>query len=94
MLARDFPTAPLWYNFKTTAVWSDRVTDVKVNAFGVLDFFGHQGEVVGPRIITEERWPAGAVSGGPTLCFALERSSAFHERSSGWASTSSDACCR
>jgi oligopeptide transport system substrate-binding protein len=37
LLARDFPTAPLWYN-KTTAVWSDRVTDVNVNAFGVLDF--------------------------------------------------------
>ena len=37
MLAKDFPTAPLWYN-KTTAAWSDRVTDVKVNAFGVLDF--------------------------------------------------------
>ena len=36
-LAEDFPTAPLWYS-KTTAVWSDRVTDVKVNAFGVLDF--------------------------------------------------------
>ena len=36
-LAEDFPTAPLWYN-KTTAVWSDRVTEVKVNAFGVLDF--------------------------------------------------------
>jgi oligopeptide transport system substrate-binding protein len=37
LLAKDFPTAPLWNN-KTTAVWSDRVTDVKVNAFGVLDF--------------------------------------------------------
>jgi oligopeptide transport system substrate-binding protein len=37
LLATDFPTAPLWYN-KTTAVWSDRVTNVKVNAFGVLDF--------------------------------------------------------
>lgn len=37
LLAEDFPTAPLWYN-KTTAVWSDRVTDVQVNAFGVLDF--------------------------------------------------------
>jgi len=37
LLARDFPTAPLWYN-KTTAVWSDKVTDVKVNAFGVLDY--------------------------------------------------------
>jgi oligopeptide transport system substrate-binding protein len=37
LLAKDFPTAPLWYN-KATAVWSDRVTDVKINAFGVLDF--------------------------------------------------------
>jgi oligopeptide transport system substrate-binding protein len=37
LLARDFPTAPLWYN-KTTSAWSDRVTDVKVSAFGVLDF--------------------------------------------------------
>jgi oligopeptide transport system substrate-binding protein len=37
LLATDFPTAPLWYN-KTTAVWSDKVTDVQVNAFGVLDF--------------------------------------------------------
>ena len=37
LLAKDFPTAPLWYH-KTTAAWSDRVTDVKVNAFGVLDF--------------------------------------------------------
>ena len=37
LLAEDFPTAPLWYN-KTTAVWSDKVTDVQVNAFGVLDF--------------------------------------------------------
>ena len=37
LLEKDFPTAPLWYN-KTTAAWSDRVTDVQVNAFGVLDF--------------------------------------------------------
>jgi len=37
LLGKDFPTAPLWYP-KTTAVWSDRVTDVKINAFGVLDF--------------------------------------------------------
>jgi len=36
-LGKDFPTAPLWYP-KTTGVWSDRVTDVKINAFGVLDF--------------------------------------------------------
>jgi oligopeptide transport system substrate-binding protein len=37
LLATDFPTAPLWYP-KTTAVWSEKVTDVQVNAFGVLDF--------------------------------------------------------
>jgi len=37
VLAKDFPTAPLWYQ-KTTSAWSDRVSDVKVNAFGVLDF--------------------------------------------------------
>jgi oligopeptide transport system substrate-binding protein len=37
LLAQDFPTAPLWYN-KTTSAWSDRVTDVQVSAFGVLDF--------------------------------------------------------
>jgi oligopeptide transport system substrate-binding protein len=37
LLATDFPTAPLWYP-KTTAVWSEKVTDVKINAFGVLDF--------------------------------------------------------
>jgi oligopeptide transport system substrate-binding protein len=37
VLAEDFPSAPLWYP-KTTAVWSEKVTDVKVNAFGVLDF--------------------------------------------------------
>src|SRR5215207_36621 len=37
LLAEDFPTAPLWYP-KTTAVWSEKVTDVKINAFGVLDF--------------------------------------------------------
>jgi len=37
LLATDFPSAPLWSNL-ATAAWSDRVTDVKVNAFGVLDF--------------------------------------------------------
>jgi oligopeptide transport system substrate-binding protein len=37
LLSTDFPTAPLWYQ-KTTSAWSERVTDVKVNAFGVLDF--------------------------------------------------------
>jgi oligopeptide transport system substrate-binding protein len=36
LLATDFPTAPLWYNL-TTSAWSDKITDVKVNAFGVLD---------------------------------------------------------
>jgi oligopeptide transport system substrate-binding protein len=37
LLATDFPTAPLWYP-KSTGVWSEKVTDVKINAFGVLDF--------------------------------------------------------
>jgi oligopeptide transport system substrate-binding protein len=37
LLATDFPTAPLWYP-KTTGVWSEKVTDVKINGFGVLDF--------------------------------------------------------
>ena len=37
LLAKDFPTAPLWYP-KVISVWSDKVTDVQVNAFGVLDF--------------------------------------------------------
>jgi len=37
LLGTDFPTAPLWYQ-KTTSAWSEKVTDVKVNAFGVLDF--------------------------------------------------------
>jgi oligopeptide transport system substrate-binding protein len=36
LLAEDFPTAPLWYP-KGTAIWSEKVTDVKLNAFGVLD---------------------------------------------------------
>ena len=49
LLAEDFPSAPLWYP-KTTAVWSDKVTDVKVNAFGVLDFAGDQGEVNDERV--------------------------------------------
>jgi oligopeptide transport system substrate-binding protein len=37
LLAEDFPTAPLWYG-KTIVGYSDKVTDVKINAFGVLDF--------------------------------------------------------
>jgi oligopeptide transport system substrate-binding protein len=37
LLARDLPNAPMFY-YITTSAWSDRVTDVKVNAFGVLDF--------------------------------------------------------
>ena len=37
LLAKDFPTAPLWYP-KVTSVWSDKVTNVQVNGFGVLDF--------------------------------------------------------
>lgn len=37
MLGRDLPTAPLWYPTRTVG-WSENVTDVKVNAFGVLDY--------------------------------------------------------
>ncbi|WP_432559030.1 peptide ABC transporter substrate-binding protein [Granulicoccus sp. GXG6511] len=37
MLGQDLPTTPLWYP-TTTVGWSDNVTDVKINAFGVLDF--------------------------------------------------------
>jgi oligopeptide transport system substrate-binding protein len=37
MLAQDLPTMPMWY--PTTVVgFSDKVTNVKINAFGVLDF--------------------------------------------------------
>ena len=41
----------MWYD-KTTSGWSDRVTDVKVNAFGVLDFAVDQGEVDEPLVHT------------------------------------------
>ena len=36
LLAEDFPTAPTWYG-KSIVGYSDRVTDVKINVFGVLD---------------------------------------------------------
>ena len=45
MLAKDFPIAPLWYP-KTTVAFSDKVTDVKVDAFEQLDLVGDQGEVI------------------------------------------------
>ena len=35
-LGRDFPTAPMWYRTQPAA-WSNKVTNVKINAFGVLD---------------------------------------------------------
>lgn len=37
MLGKDLPTAPMWYP-ATVVGWSDKVTNVKVNAFGVLDY--------------------------------------------------------
>ena len=37
MLGMDMPTSPLWYP-QTVVGWSDRVENVKINAFGVLDF--------------------------------------------------------
>ncbi|MVA76225.1 ABC transporter substrate-binding protein [Auraticoccus sp. F435] len=40
-LGKDFPTAPLTYR-KTTVAWSDRVSNVKINPFGVPDVAGVQ----------------------------------------------------
>jgi len=37
MLGEDLPTAPLWYP-RTIVGYSDRVENVQINAFGVLDF--------------------------------------------------------
>ncbi|MDX6322835.1 MAG: oligopeptide transport system substrate-binding protein [Propionibacteriaceae bacterium] len=39
LLARDMPTAPLWYP-STVSGWSEKVTDVTVTAFGTLDLIG------------------------------------------------------
>lgn len=36
ILAKDFPTAPLWFE-KTNYAWSDNVTNVKVDAFQQVD---------------------------------------------------------
>lgn len=36
LLAKDFPSIPMWYG-KTTVGWSDKVTDVKITAFGTID---------------------------------------------------------
>ena len=37
MLGKDLPTTPLWYPM-TTVGWSDRVENVAIDAFGVLDY--------------------------------------------------------
>jgi oligopeptide transport system substrate-binding protein len=37
MLGEDLPTSPMWYT-ATVVGWSDKVTNVKVNGFGVLDY--------------------------------------------------------
>ena len=37
MLRQDLPDLPMWYP-ATVVGWSDKVTNVKVNAFGVLDY--------------------------------------------------------
>ncbi|WP_392542834.1 ABC transporter substrate-binding protein [Oryzobacter telluris] len=36
LLAQDMPAIPLWYG-KTTMGWSDKVTGVKITAFGTID---------------------------------------------------------
>lgn len=37
LLATDMPAMPMWYG-KTTMGWSDKVTGVKITAFGTIDF--------------------------------------------------------
>lgn len=37
ILGQDLPAMPMWYP-STVVGWSDKVTNVKVNAFGVLDY--------------------------------------------------------
>jgi oligopeptide transport system substrate-binding protein len=37
LLAKDMPAIPMWYG-KTTMGWSDKVTGVKITAFGTIDF--------------------------------------------------------
>ncbi|KRE61236.1 ABC transporter substrate-binding protein [Nostocoides sp. Soil756] len=37
LLAQDMPSIPMWYG-KTTMGWSDKVTGVKITAFGTIDF--------------------------------------------------------
>ncbi|MGG5260039.1 peptide ABC transporter substrate-binding protein [Phycicoccus avicenniae] len=37
LLATDMPAIPMWYG-KTTMGWSDKVTGVKITAFGTIDF--------------------------------------------------------
>jgi oligopeptide transport system substrate-binding protein len=37
LLAADMPSIPMWYG-KTTMGWSDKVTGVKITAFGTIDF--------------------------------------------------------
>ncbi|GAA4411589.1 ABC transporter substrate-binding protein [Fodinibacter luteus] len=37
LLAADMPAVPLWYG-KATVGWSDRVTGVKITAFGTIDY--------------------------------------------------------
>jgi oligopeptide transport system substrate-binding protein len=37
ILAQDFPAIPMWYSTATMG-WSDKVTGVKITAFGTIDF--------------------------------------------------------
>ncbi|HQV81932.1 MAG TPA: ABC transporter substrate-binding protein, partial [Ornithinibacter sp.] len=37
LLAADMPSIPMWYG-KTTMGWSEKVTGVKITAFGTIDF--------------------------------------------------------
>ena len=66
MLAADLPTHPLWYP-ATLVGWSDKVTNVKVNAFGVLDYAPSPSSSQHAEVATrlEGGRPAGQ-PGGPT----------------------------
>ncbi len=37
LLAQDMPAIPMWYG-KTTMGWSNKVTGVKITAFGTVDY--------------------------------------------------------
>ena len=49
LLANDMPAIPMWYSTATFG-WSDKVTGVKITAFGTIDFVG-LAEVTSARLV-------------------------------------------